>query len=299
MEDSANISLSVAPKKEPYRLWGKWNWLYAMNALYYDNGFRWPPQYHDEIELISIPPGLGGCMIINGQSHAVDTGCLFAIAPGIVHSFDIRFKGRKSFIVMLVMTDNLVSVLKEFPGCPEEDLRERLMHLPLTVPDMSAEFHRLLSGLSRVHELEGNPANDSGIGDALNDIRILCEIFTHLLSAKPQKPGLAVNSPVHAAMDYLEEHCKEELTLDQIASHACMSRYHLSRLFKKHTGMSIWSFLNAVRVRRAQDLLWQGSKNVSQAAYEVGFSDPSYFTKVFVKHSGYTPKDWMNQRAAR
>jgi len=250
------------------------------------------------IELISIPPGLGGCMVINGRTCPVDTGCFFALAPGIIHSFDIRFSGRKTFIVLLVMTDKLVEMIGAFPGCPAKGVRERLAQLPLSIAGMAAEFHRMLSGLSRVRELEGQKT-DSPMTDALNDMRILSEVFTHLISARPHAHSLVENSPVHAAMDLIEGRYQEDLTLDQIAAHCCLSRYHLSRLFKKHTGMSIWSFLNSVRVRRAQDLLWQGNGNVSQVSYKVGFSDPSYFAKVFAQFAGCSPKEWRLQGGVR
>jgi AraC-like DNA-binding protein len=122
---------------------------------------------------------------------------------------------------------------------------------------------------------------------------VLLDMVGRLFTAEPP-PRLDVreNTPVKRAIAIVEQHFQKPLTLDKIARDSSASKYHLCRLFKLQTGTSLWTYVNSVRIRHAMGLLAEKEKNVTEVSYECGFTDPSYFTKVFKHHTGVPPKKW-------
>ncbi|GAB3739047.1 hybrid sensor histidine kinase/response regulator transcription factor [Spirosoma lituiforme] len=81
----------------------------------------------------------------------------------------------------------------------------------------------------------------------------------------------------------------ESIDVDWLAAQARMSRTQLNRKLSALTNLSPNRFIQQIRVARAAELLQAGELNVAQVAYQVGFSSPSYFAKVFQAHYGYAP----------
>ena len=100
---------------------------------------------------------------------------------------------------------------------------------------------------------------------------------------------------VHLCMQYIESHCDEKITLNQLAQMTHLSTAYLSRIFKQSTGTAFSAYLNNVRIARARRLLAQETMRVIDVANAVGFDDQSYFTKVFRRITGMTPLTYRSQ----
>lgn len=74
-----------------------------------------------------------------------------------------------------------------------------------------------------------------------------------------------------------------------MASDMSLSRVQLYRKVKALTGRTPVDIIRLSRLNRAKVLLAQGNKNISEVAYDVGFSSPSYFTKCFKEEYGMLP----------
>lgn len=95
------------------------------------------------------------------------------------------------------------------------------------------------------------------------------------------------------ARDYIQRHYAEHLSLDAIAAALKVSPYYLSRVFRQESKFTLFAFLNEVRMQKARILLSDGRKNAAETAYAVGFDDPHYFSKVFQRHHGCPPTDFI------
>ena len=82
---------------------------------------------------------------------------------------------------------------------------------------------------------------------------------------------------------------------DDIAQELFISRSQLHRKIKALTGMSLTAYGNHVRIEKAKHLLNTTNMNVSEIAYEVGFEDPSYFSKTFKKLESVSPKSYRSK----
>lgn len=95
------------------------------------------------------------------------------------------------------------------------------------------------------------------------------------------------------AKNYIGRHYAEHLSLDAIAAALKVSPYYLSRVFRQETKFTLFAFLTEVRMQKAKMRLTDGRQTVAEAAYAVGFDDPHYFSKVFHRHFGCAPTEFL------
>ena len=101
---------------------------------------------------------------------------------------------------------------------------------------------------------------------------------------------------VYKVIEYIKNNYHRHISLEEIAGISFMSKTYLSTLFKKETGYSISEYINDIRVDRAQSLLVGSDLSIVEIARMCGFEDQSYFTKVFRKVAGITPKKYRESR---
>lgn len=87
----------------------------------------------------------------------------------------------------------------------------------------------------------------------------------------------------------------EQFTVETFGRELGLSRVHLYRKIKQLTGMSVSEFIRSVRLHLAVNLLRKGTHTIAEAAYEVGFSTPSYFSRSFKKQYQMSPKEFLEQ----
>ena len=101
--------------------------------------------------------------------------------------------------------------------------------------------------------------------------------------------GRALRRYAEDAKALLHQRYREPLRLDDVASALYVSTYHLCRVFKEETGMSIHRYLNQLRLRQALKELAQGDTALAQLANDLGFCCQSHFTRAFRKEFGAPP----------
>ncbi|AJY75843.1 response regulator [Paenibacillus beijingensis] len=95
---------------------------------------------------------------------------------------------------------------------------------------------------------------------------------------------------------YIEEHLKEDLSLQQLSARFYVSREHISRRFKQETGHTLSEHVEQLRVDKAKKLLGNPQLKVTDVAAQVGYSDEKYFSKVFKKQTGFAPNQYRRQQ---
>lgn len=94
---------------------------------------------------------------------------------------------------------------------------------------------------------------------------------------------------------YIRDHIGEDLTLATIASHIYMNPSYLSSMYHKNTGNTITHYIQQERIAQAVYYFSISNMSISEVALAVGFNDANYFTKVFYKETGYTPRDYRRK----
>jgi AraC-like DNA-binding protein len=115
-------------------------------------------------------------------------------------------------------------------------------------------------------------------------------------SAGPESSELVLHTCLQRATSlsrslaaYVAEHYAAPLSREEISTALKVSPNHLSRVFRRDTGMTPWQYLSQYRVIQAQKLLLASELSVTEVAQRVGFNDPAYFVRVFHKETGRAP----------
>ena len=96
------------------------------------------------------------------------------------------------------------------------------------------------------------------------------------------------------AKAFLEAHFHEPLALNDIACVLKVSPFYLSHVFSKESDFSLFSYLTALRMNHANDLLAQGALNVAEVANAMGYDNSHYFSKIFRQYFGHAPISTVN-----
>src|SRR5882762_8332898 len=97
-------------------------------------------------------------------------------------------------------------------------------------------------------------------------------------------------NPAQKALWYIESHLASELTLDEVAAIAGISRFHMVRAFAAATGLSVMRYVRARRLSEAARALANGAPNILTVALDADYGSHEAFTRAFRDHFGVTPE---------
>jgi AraC-like DNA-binding protein len=106
---------------------------------------------------------------------------------------------------------------------------------------------------------------------------------------------VVLHQPLTKALDFIEAHYAEPLTLPTVAKASGLSVSRLAHVFKAQVGMSVTAYLNMVRVKWAEFYLTNTQLRVSETAFQVGFGNLSHFNHVFRQAVGLSPTQYRQQ----
>jgi signal transduction histidine kinase/DNA-binding LacI/PurR family transcriptional regulator/AraC-like DNA-binding protein len=121
------------------------------------------------------------------------------------------------------------------------------------------------------------------------------ETLAHIDQALSRSKRLGTENQrlVRKVMAYMHEHYPEALSRERLASYAGVSERHLNRCFLQETGLAPGSYLNRYRIQKARCLLVENDLSITAVMGSVGFSDSSYFTRVFRREVGMSPSEYQ------
>jgi two-component system response regulator YesN len=110
----------------------------------------------------------------------------------------------------------------------------------------------------------------------------------------------SVNFPqtgmIDQAKEYIDRHYMDSgLSLGEVAAYINHSPSHFSTLFSQVTSQTFKEYTTNIRVKKAKELLRSTAQTSSEIAYQVGYIDPHYFSSVFKKKTGFSPKEYRNK----
>ena len=113
--------------------------------------------------------------------------------------------------------------------------------------------------------------------------------------AKPETDEQKISSSIFQnIVDYVDYHYREsDISLGRLANIFSYTEKYLSSLFKKNMQIGFISYLNNLRIQYACELIQNGNMNLSEISVACGYSDYSYFSKVFKKITGHSPTDGL------
>lgn len=106
---------------------------------------------------------------------------------------------------------------------------------------------------------------------------------------------LHTNHRMAYVIQYIKDNIHQNLSIDDLSKQACMSKSHFFRSFKQEFGISPIDYILQERIERAKFLLKNSAQSIAQISYEVGFSSPAYFNRMFKKITNETPQHYKKK----
>lgn len=125
----------------------------------------------------------------------------------------------------------------------------------------------------------------------ITDIITLC--FTDNKNSLPEE--YSMGQKLKQVHKHLLENCHQKIYLDDLADSFFISKYYLSRAYKKAYGITIGNTLTAGRISRAKSMLRFSTDSVDSIAVSCGFQDSAYFIKVFKNAENMTPSEYRRK----
>ena len=157
-----------------------------------------------------------------------------------------------------------------------ESVKTKLSSVPVVEPQAVNAFSQLLVYSAAFLSSSGKS------GDYLSDLE------TGSIKAWETENRIDPSETVAKVTGYLEENYSKDISLLDIARFAGMTTSYLCRLFKKEMNTTVNAYLTRVRIEKSKELL-ETDESIADVAKKCGFSDQSYFTKVFRQTEGMTP----------
>lgn len=139
-------------------------------------------------------------------------------------------------------------------------------------------------------------------GYELQILSEITEMWKYLYEDALPYLGMQTDSPDSSVMtqrkmvSYIYAHYMETISLDEIAEAGNVSRSQCCRIFRKYLQQSPADFLNSYRLEIARYLLKNTSYNITEIALSCGFNHLSYFSEIFKRKSGMTPREYREQK---
>ena len=172
---------------------------------------------------------------------------------------------------------------------------------------MLRQYVLMESMLSAVAFLDDLGVNKEDISDMLGDLKnpvlfadsvdsskqYIKDLLNCLIEHRNKVSDKKYVEIIDKAKDYIQENYKEDdMSLQSVASYVNVSSNHFSAIFRRETGETFIDYLTTVRMDKAKDLLVCTSMKTSDVGFEVGYRDPHYFSYIFKKTQGMSPKEF-------
>jgi len=240
------------------------------------------PHRHARLHQVLLVEKGGGSVTLDGKTHALGKGSLVNVPPEHVHSFRFE-KGTHGWVTTLA--DELMDQLLVGVGTLRSELNQAcvLRADPLvikTVHQIWLEFSA--QEKARALVLRGF----SGV---------LLGWIARQLQAETSDAKLNESALVQKFKALIEQNYTAHWTVNQYAKALSISPTHLSRLTRSANGISALRMIEARLMREARRNLAYTNLSISTIAYALGFSDPAYFSRVFTRDAGVSPKVFRSQ----
>lgn len=143
--------------------------------------------------------------------------------------------------------------------------------------------------------------NLASSSDYIRDMRInekLGTLLTLLMAQSWHPESVTISRKrleLSAVKDYLDQHYTDKISLDDLAEFFFINKFYLSKIFKEIYGITINNYLIAKRITRAKQLLRFTYMTVDEIGVAVGMGDANYFSRMFRKVEGISPREYRKQ----
>ena len=267
---------------------------YQKLSEYESGSFMW--HWHPEIEITYVQKGTM-CYKVNHMVYHLKEGDIVFNNSGALHSGTMENQKDCAYIPVTFDSRLIYGFFQSTVNSKYVDPIIQDSMLPAICIDQSEPWHTPFSEyLLRIIDLDEKKPDfyELDITICLQSMwRLLLEHITY--EPQASRENSLEYDRIKKILSYIEENYQNKITLNDIAGHIHLCESECTRLFKRHMNTTLFVFLQEYRIERSLEFL-QDDQPVSAVADKAGFSDPNYYSKVFAKIKGCSPREYRNHR---
>ena len=281
-----------------------------------DEPTDYPTHWHSPLEILMPVENIYTASIGNRTFRLEPSDILF-VAPNVYHAYEAPPEGRRYFVLIdlavvsgipgLRQILSLISPTVLFTASNSPQVHSQLEKMLLEL--CGAYFHRdqLLVTPTDEEVRKGKPTQVDLLEPVIYShiVEMLVLAARNYATADRPAPPMSRNrqqeyiNKMTMVCSYIDEHCTEDLSLDQLSGMINFSKYHFSRLFREFTNESFYKYVNRKRIEYACQLLAGQSLSVTETALASGYSNTSSFIRMFKSAMGCTPRQYRDMADGR
>ena len=267
---------------------------YQKLSEYESGSFMW--HWHPEIEITYVQKGTM-CYKVNHMVYHLKEGDIVFNNSGALHSGTMENQKDCAYIPVTFDSRLIYGFFQSTVNSKYVDPVIQDSMLPAICIDQSEPWHKpFREYLLRIIDLDEKKPDfyELDITICLQSMwRLLLEHITY--EPQASRENSLEYDCIKKILSYIEENYQNKITLNDIAGHIHLCESECTRLFKRHMNTTLFAFLQEYRIERSLEFL-QDDQPVSAVADKAGFSDPNYYSKVFAKIKGCSPREYRNHR---
>lgn len=267
---------------------------YQKLSEYESGSFMW--HWHPEIEITYVQKGTM-CYKVNHMLYHLKEGDIVFNNSGALHSGTMENQKDCAYIPVTFDSRLIYGFFQSTVNSKYVDPVIQDSMLPAICIDQSEPWHKpFREYLLRIIDLDEKKPDfyELDITICLQSMwRLLLEHITY--EPQASRENSLEYDRIKKILSYIEENYQNKITLNDIAGHIHLCESECTRLFKRHMNTTLFAFLQEYRIERSLEFL-QDDQPVSAVADKAGFSDPNYYSKVFAKIKGCSPREYRNHR---
>ena len=258
---------------------------------------------HNEFELFLVLRGEGVAKI---KSHTYDIkeGDIYLINSGEVHSYarnpanDILDSKKDTAPLFLFVQISNHCLREYFPQIRTTVFNSCNLRDYLSEEEVR-EVTNLLVESAKAYFIEENLYPLKVLGNISKVIMRCYQKVPYEIISEAQKNNLKQkNLRIERIISYIDANFETQIRLQDLAEQENLSPTHFSHLFTSLFGVTFQDYVNIKRMEQCIRLMPNKEKTLLEISYESGFSDPKYMNRMFIKHFGYTPKEYRRRIGA-
>ena len=267
---------------------------YQKLSEYESGSFMW--HWHPEIEITYVRKGTM-CYKVNNLVYHMKEGDIVFNNSGALHSGTMENQEDCAYIPVTFDPRLIYGFFQSTINSKYVDPVIQDSMLPAICIDQSESWHKpFREYLLRIIDLDEKKPDfyELDITICLQSMwRLLLEHITY--EPQASRENSLEYDRIKKILSYIEENYQNKITLNDIAGHIHLCESECTRLFKRHMNTTLFAFLQEYRIERSLEFL-QDDQPVSAVADKAGFSDPNYYSKVFAKIKGCSPREYRKHR---
>lgn len=253
----------------------------------------YPPHWHTTMELI-MPTDNIYTVECNNQTITLREGDIILICPGCVHTLFAPPTGHR---IIFQPDANALRFIKDIETLLNA-IAPLIVITPESFPSTHGKIRELLIEIKNEYLSSSSSFSEAIIYSKLLEIiALIGRNYTRKSETRAVHVMIKQEEYMKKFIEicnYIDEHCSEDLNLDDIANMSGFSKFYFSRMFRQFTNVSFYKYVNMKRIAKASELLTEPQNSITDVAINCGFSSLSSFIRMFKIIKGCTPTEFRN-----